>query len=377
MNEQMNLTKTQFTDVIVPFLKKEAVLVIAACLAIATSFVATPKMEYIDFKVLVLLFNLMIVVAAFKELQVLDSIATSLLSKCTSYRSICYTLVFITFFSSMLVTNDVALITFVPLTLIIGNKAKIDTLKIIVFETLAANLGSALTPMGNPQNLFIYSFFNITPSEFFKITLPMVILAIVFLIAIMIKGKKDTLAFTISDIKITNKKQVMFYSVLLIIILLSVFHVIDYRIAFLCTLVVVLLINRKLFSNVDYSLLLTFVAFFIFIGNISSMESVKNIMGNILSSGESTYISSILASQAISNVPATMLISGFTPFYKELLMGVNIGGMGTLIASLASVISYKLYTKENPEKGIEYLKSFTVYNVIGLAVFIPVMYFLI
>lgn len=377
MNEQMNLTKTQFTDVIVPFLKKEAVLVIAACLAIATSFVATPKMEYIDFKVLVLLFNLMIVVAAFKELQVLDSIATSLLSKCTSYRSICYTLVFITFFSSMLVTNDVALITFVPLTLIIGNKAKIDTLKIIVFETLAANLGSALTPMGNPQNLFIYSFFNITPSEFFKITLPMVILAIVFLIAIMIKGKKDTLAFTISDIKITNKKQVMFYSVLLIIILLSVFHVIDYRIAFLCTLVVVLLINRQLFSNVDYSLLLTFVAFFIFIGNISSMESVKNIMGNILSSGESTYISSILASQAISNVPATMLISGFTPFYKELLMGVNIGGMGTLIASLASVISYKLYTKENPEKGIEYLKSFTVYNVIGLAVFIPVMYFLI
>lgn len=375
MNLELSLIKDK--KIFLQFVKKEIVLIIAITLAIVTSFISLPKLEYIDFKVLVLLFNLMIVVAGFKELKVLDSIATSLLKKCTSFRSITFTLVFLTFFSAMIVTNDVALITFVPLTLIIGKKANIKTLEIVVFQTLAANLGSALTPMGNPQNLFIYSYFNVNVKEFFYITLPLVLLSAVFLIMIMLNGKKEELKFKVESIEIKNKRDVAIYSVLFLIIIFSVFYLIDYRIAFIITIISIMLLNKNLFKSVDYSLLLTFIAFFIFIGNISSMNVIKSFMINILSSGKSTFISSIISSQFISNVPATMLISAFTPYYKELLLGVNIGGLGTLIASLASIISYKLYIKEYPEDGTSYMGIFTIYNILGLVTIVSIIYFLI
>ena len=359
------------------FLKKEIVLVIAIVLAITSSFISIPKLSYIDFKVLILLFNLMIVVAAFKELKVLDSIAIGLLKKCNTYTSISFALVFITFIASMIVTNDVALITFVPLSIVIARKANIDVLKIVIFQTLAANLGSSFTPMGNPQNLFIYSYYYLSPIDFLKITLPIVILAIAFLSILIIKDKKMKLKLDLSDVIMENKKDVILFSLLFVIILLSVFHLIDYKITFIITIVTVLILNRRLFKEVDYSLLLTFTGFFIFIGNISTMDVVRNFMENILNSEKSTFISSILASQIISNVPATMLLSGFTNHFKELLLGVNIGGMGTLIASLASVISYKIYTSEFKDNNDRYLSKFTLYNVLGLGVFVPMIYLLL
>lgn len=369
-------TERHITKTLIPILKKEALLIIASLLAIITSFFSLPKIEYIDFKVLVLLFDLMIVVAAFKKLKIFDALAISVLSKCTSYRSISFTLVFLTFFAAMVITNDVALITFVPLTLIVANKAKINSLKIIIFQTLAANLGSSLTPMGNPQNLFIYSFFNINPLEFFKITLPLVIISILFLVALIIRLNKTRLPLKLDMVKIENKRDVLLYSILFAIIILSVFHLVDYRLTLILTVLMIFILDRELFIKVDFSLLLTFIAFFIFIGNISSIEVVKNLMSKLLSSEISTYTSAILTSQIISNVPSTILISPFTEFYPELLLGVNIGGLGTIIASLASVISYKLYLQENPSDGAKYLSKFTFYNIIGLVILAPLIYIL-
>lgn len=375
MSQFIQVQEKKRKNSFVEFVKKECVLVIAVTLAILSSFISTPKMSYIDFKVLILLFNLMIVVAAFKELKVLDSIAIGLLKKCNTYTSISLSLVFITFISSMIVTNDVALITFVPLSIVIARKANINVLKIVVFQTLAANLGSSFTPMGNPQNLFIYSFYNLSPIDFFKITLPIVILAVLFLTLLIFKDKKMNLSLDLEDVKIDNKRDVYLFGGLFLIILLSVFHVIDYKVTFLITVVMVLILNKNLFSQVDYSLLITFIGFFIFIGNISTMDVVKNFMEGILGSPQSTFLSSVLSSQVISNVPATMLLSGFTTHFKELLLGVNIGGMGTLIASLASVISYKIYTSEFGNDN--YMKSFTVYNVLGLIIFVSLTYIFI
>ena len=360
MSQIIQTQKGKKKSSFIEFLKKECVLVIAVTLAILSSFISIPKLSYIDFKVLILLFNLMVVVAAFKELKVLDSIAIGLLKKCNTYTSISLALVFITFISSMIVTNDVALITFVPLSIVIARKANINVLKIVVFQTLAANLGSSFTPMGNPQNLFIYSFYNLSPIDFFKITLPIVILAVLFLVLLVFKDKKMNLSLDLEDVKIDNKRDVYLFGGLFLIILLSVFHVIDYKVTFLITIVMVLILNKKLFSQVDYSLLITFIGFFIFVGNISTMDVVKNFMEGILNSPKSTFLASVLSSQVISNVPATMLLSGFTNHFKELLLGVNIGGMGTLIASLASVISYKIYTSEFGNDN--YMKSFTFYN---------------
>lgn len=375
MNLELNLIKDK--RVFIEFIKKEIVLIIAMILAIGTSFISLPKIEYIDFKVIILLFNLMILVAGFNDLKVLDSIATSLLKRCTSLKSLTYMMVFLTFFSAMIVTNDVALITFVPLTLIIGRKANINVLKAVIFQTLAANLGSALTPMGNPQNLFIYSYFNINILEFLKITLPLVLLSVIFLIFIIFREKRESISFKVEKIKIENKRGIIIYSVLFFITLLSVFHLIDYRISFVITIISIISFNKNLFKKVDYSLLITFVAFFIFIGNISSMSEIKEFMINILSSEKSTFISSIISSQFISNVPATMLISAFTPYYKGLLLGVNIGGLGTIIASLASVISYKLYLNEYPSNGGNYIKKFTLYNILGLVIIVFILYFFI
>lgn len=372
MSQIIQTQKGKKKSSFIEFLKKECVLVIAVTLAILSSFISIPKMSYIDFNVLILLFNLMVVVAAFKELKVLDSIAIGLLKKCNTYTSISLALVFITFISSMIVTNDVALITFVPLSIVIARKANINVLKIVVFQTLAANLGSSFTPMGNPQNLFIYSFYNLSPIDFFKITLPIVILAVLFLVLLVFKDKKMNLSLDLEDVKIDNKRDVYLFGGLFLIILLSVFHVIDYKVTFLITIVMVLILNKKLFSQVDYSLLITFIGFFIFVGNISTMDVVKNFMEGILNSPKSTFLASVLSSQVISNVPATMLLSGFTNHFKELLLGVNIGGMGTLIASLASVISYKIYASEFGNDN--YMKSFTFYNILGLIIFVPIAY---
>lgn len=372
MSQIIQTQKGKKKSSFIEFVKKECVLVIAVTLAILSSFISIPKMSYIDFKVLILLFNLMVVVAAFKELKVLDSIAIGLLKKCNTYTSISLALVFITFISSMIVTNDVALITFVPLSIVIARKANINVLKIVIFQTLAANLGSSFTPMGNPQNLFIYSFYNLSPIDFFKITLPIVVLAVLFLVLLVFKDKKMNLSLDLEDVKIDNKRDVYLFGGLFLIILLSVFHVIDYKVTFLITVIMVLILNKKLFSQVDYSLLITFIGFFIFVGNISTMDVVKNFMEGILNSPQSTFLASVLSSQVISNVPATMLLSGFTNHFKELLLGVNIGGMGTLIASLASVISYKIYTSEFGNDN--YMKSFTFYNILGLIIFVPIAY---
>ena len=375
MSQIIQTQKGKKKSSFIEFLKKECVLVIAVTLAILSSFISIPKLSYIDFKVLILLFNLMVVVAAFKELKVLDSIAIGLLKKCNTYTSISLALVFITFISSMIVTNDVALITFVPLSIVIARKANINVLKIVVFQTLAANLGSSFTPMGNPQNLFIYSFYNLSPIDFFKITLPIVVLAVLFLVLLVFKDKKMNLSLDLEDVKIDNKRDIYLFGGLFLIILLSVFHVIDYKVTFLITIVMVLILNKKLFSQVDYSLLITFIGFFIFVGNISTMDVVKNFMEGILNSPKSTFLASVLSSQVISNVPATMLLSGFTDHFKELLLGVNIGGMGTLIASLASVISYKIYASEFGNDN--YMKSFTFYNILGLVIFVPIAYIFI
>ena len=375
MSQIIQTQKGKKKSSFIEFLKKECVLVIAVTLAILSSFISIPKLSYIDFNVLILLFNLMVVVTAFKELKVLDSIAIGLLKKCNTYTSISLALVFITFISSMIVTNDVALITFVPLSIVIARKANINVLKIVVFQTLAANLGSSFTPMGNPQNLFIYSFYNLSPIDFFKITLPIVVLAVLCLVLLVFKDKKMNLSLDLEDVKIDNKRDVYLFGGLFLIILLSVFHVIDYKVTFLITIVMVLILNKKLFSQVDYSLLITFIGFFIFVGNISTMDVVKNFMEGILNSPKSTFLASVLSSQVISNVPATMLLSGFTDHFKELLLGVNIGGMGTLIASLASVISYKIYASEFGNDN--YMKSFTFYNILGLVIFVPIAYIFI
>lgn len=365
------------TNFILNLFKKDIVFTLSLLLALISCVFSMPRIDYIDFKVLICLFNLMVAVKAFEELRILDKVAVSILNKCTDSRRVSLILILLSFFASMLVTNDVALITFIPLTLIIRAKSGINVLDTIILQTLAANIGSSLTPMGNPQNLFIFSFYHLTPGEFFTTIIFFAVSGIIWLYLLNSRNHCIKLDLELDTVHVGDNAKTGIWIALFGVIILSVFEIIDYRVAFALTLAAAFLINRKLLLKVDYLLLVTFVCFFIFIGNVSNITLISSYMKEPLGNDIFTYFSSIVLSQFISNVPCSIFLSKFTHHWKELLLGVNIGGMGTIIASLASVISYKLFIKECPDLNKAYLIRFSAYNLISLGMFTLINYFII
>jgi len=375
---ELSLFKQAFKRTWLVKLLQEKVFSFSFLLAIFTSFIAAPKLSYIDFKVIFCLFNLMVVLCAFEDLKIMDKAAISIINKCGNLRLISLTMISLTFFCSMLVTNDVALLTFVPLTLKISRKTDFNPLKLIIFQTLAANIGSSLTPMGNPQNLFLFTHYGITALQFFKLMLPFVFLGGLCLMILGLTMPKSDLDVKFKSVKIKNKNHALSFGILFLIIVLSVFNLLSYSFAFLLTIALVLLIDRNYMKKVDFLLLATFVCFFIFIGNLSHIEFINEHLKYLLNTDNRTFFTSIILSQFVSNVPASILIANFTDSWKQVLLGVNIGGMGTLIASMASVISYKLYINEaGNDTSSSYLFRFEIYNCLGLMLFIAINYSLL
>lgn len=359
---------------ITEFVKRETVFCASVLIGIISMFFVKPDAEYIgyiDFRTIGLLFSLMAVVAGFTKMGIIIKAAEMVIKKVRNTRLLVAVLWGISFFASMVITNDVALITFVPLAIAVLSMCRKKELIIytLVLQTVAANLGSMLTPMGNPQNLYIYNYFNAGIGEFFSITLPVIILSFILLLAATFFVKKEEL-----DVKIRNseikggKTGIIIYSLLAVISLMAVLKVIDYRIAVVLTLVYIIVADRKVIGRIDWFLLLTFCFFFVFSGNIERIEEVRNVIGEFLKGRE--FVVSLCASQVISNVPAAVMLSSFTDNYRGLILGTDIGGLGTLVASLASLISFKFYSlTENAEKG-RYIAVFTVINVIFISVLI-------
>lgn len=360
---------------VINFVKKEAVLSIALLLAVVSSFVVKPNKEYIgyiDYHVLVLLFALMLVVGGFKSLGVFRLLGEKMCSKVSSLRGLTIVLTMLCFVSSMLITNDVALITFVPFTISIFCMIACEDklIPVIVLETIAANLGSMLTPIGNPQNLLLFSLSGMDVLEFVIHMLPLTLLSLVLILACVIRLKNQPIQVIqekdSKKEKIVTNYRFWIYLVLFMVCMGNVFHLYSYGVVLVVVTAVVLVMNRSLFAEVDYSLLLTFVGFFIFIGNMKQIDSVNAVFMQLIAGNE--LLVGIVSSQMISNVPAAMLLSGFTSEYGVLLYGVNIGGLGTLIASMASLISYRFFVKAYPEQKSMYFKQFTVYNVVLLLI---------
>jgi Na+/H+ antiporter NhaD/arsenite permease-like protein len=358
-------------------IKTETVLLISAFVAIVTMFFVKPSLHYIsylDLRVLSLLFCLMAVVAGLNDTGIFIRVSEKLLKKVQNIRSLSFVFISLSFFSSMLITNDVALITFVPFAIMILRMTGQEKyfIPVIVLDTIAANLGSMLTPIGNPQNLYLYNTYYVSMIDFLQITLPYTILSFLLLSITIILMKKETLQLTIinksEEKKTDNKKRYMLtmYCILFLVCLTCVIRILDYRLTLLIVFVVILIFDRKILRKVDYSLLLTFVCFFIFVGNIGNIPVIRNYLGNLLVSRELTV--ALIASQIISNVPTAVLLSAFTDNYKALILGTDIGGLGTLVASLASLISYKFYCKTEHAKPGKYLGVFSLYNLVFLVV---------
>jgi Na+/H+ antiporter NhaD/arsenite permease-like protein len=354
------------------FFKAETVLCVSGAAAFLTMLIVHPSkayLSYLDFRVLALLFCLMAVVAGFNETGIFLTLSEKLLKKVVGIRTLSLALVILCFFASMWVTNDVALITFVPfaiMVLSIAGQSKY-ILRIIILQTIAANLGSMLTPVGNPQNLYLYNYYNVPILEFLKITAPFVAVSLVLLLITVFMIKKEPLSFEVPDNKTNTKNKYLLtiYCGLFLVCLACVLRFLDYRITLVIIVSVILIFNRMILKKVDYALLLTFVFFFIFVGNMGNIPAVKEFLADLIAGKELAV--AIGASQLISNVPAAILLSAFTDNYKALILGTDLGGLGTLVASLASLISYKFYCKVPGANPRRYLRIFTGYNLAFLA----------
>lgn len=364
---------------ILGFIKKETVLSAAILLALISACFVRPSlayMEYIDWRVLGILLSLMIVMAGFQKNGLFDEIGMRLLSRTKNTAQLTGVLVFLCFFSSMFITNDVALITFVPFAVLTLRKCRQERLMVlvIVLQTIAANLGSMFTPIGNPQNLYLYQLSGMGLGEFLLFMLPYTAVSgLLLLITIFVLSARkqklllENCSFSAERVFFDKKKNVIYF-VLFLICLLVVARLLPYYLALAAVLAAVFFADREVLKNVDYCLLFTFIAFFIFTGNLGNLPAFKEVLEELVEGRE--MLVGILASQCISNVPAALLLSRFTENSKGLLLGVNIGGLGTLIASMASLISYKIYAHNyNKTKGI-YLMWFTFANLIFLAVLV-------
>lgn len=360
---------------VIEFVKKESVLSIAFLLAVASMFLVLPDAEYvtyIDYKTLGLLFCLMTIMAGYQEMGIFKLIGEALLKRVNGSRGVATILIFLCFFTSMFITNDVALITFVPLALTVLTMAGLEhfVVPVVVLQTIAANLGSMMMPFGNPQNLYLYSKANIGMVEFIKIILPYGIFSFLLLIFSLFFIKKEEVKLAgLGEQKETfNIGKIGIYSVLFLLSISAVAHLISWKIILVLVVVVVFFMERKVFAKVDYSLLLTFVFFFVFIGNLGRIPAFCQMLQNIIQGNE--MITAVLASQVISNVPAALLLSGFTNEWSSLIIGTNLGGLGTLIASMASLISYKQIAQNQPKQKKSYFGWFTVVNVVYLVLLI-------
>lgn len=345
-----------------------------AIIAFAAAFIScffvpvTNYVSYIDTDLIGVMFGFMAVIAGFSENNVFKVLSVRIAGLARDTRRLALVLVLTVFFTSMLVTNDVALIAFVPFTLMLYEKLDISPVYIIVLQTAAANLGSALTPFGNPQNLYLFSASKMSSGEFFFITLPVAAVSLVLLIIGVMLVKKEPI-FTDDDKDVPylkNKKYLVLYSALFILCILSVFDVVDTISVFASVCVVAAIIEPNIFLKVDYGLLVTFACFFIFVGNIKSIPQVTDYISGIISGNE--FESALLCSQVISNVPSAVMLSAFSDNYTALILGTDIGGLGTLIASLASLISYRYYVCSPNSDSKKFIGCFTAVNVIFLAV---------
>lgn len=364
------LVMKNFLGAAARFVKREAVLCIAVLLAVISMFFVPPNAgyaDYIDWDTLALLFSLMAVMKGFQRAGLFDYLANKLLKRANTSKKLMAVLVFAPFFLSMVVTNDVSLITFVPFALIVLKSAGLQRLILptVVLQTLAANLGSMLTPIGNPQNLYLYNASGMSFGELVLTMLPYVALSGIGLLVAVLLFKSSPVGEVEVQSQLKGAFALSWPAVFFVCALLGLFDVIPTIAVAAAVLLFLLVADRKTLAKIDYSLLGTFVALFIFIGNMGNIQAFRTFLSSVIEGNE--VIVAVLASQVISNVPAALLLSGFSAEWPALVVGCNIGGLGTLIASMASLISYKSIARECPERRGAYIVQFTIFNIIFLA----------
>lgn len=372
-------TNHKFRQKLLGFFRSETVLCVAVVLALASMIAVPPSPAYagyIDWDTLAMLFSLMAVMKGFQKLGLFTYLGNRLLKHTATSRKMVFVLVFLPFVLSMVITNDVSLITFVPFGLIVLRMIGQEQLAVplVVLQTVAANLGSMMTPMGNPQNLYLYAKSGMSFGQLCGLMLPYVAASAICLVVLVAFIKSVPVHGVAVETGLGKPRALVCCTVGFGLCLLGIFNIVPPLAIAAVTLVFLLFADRKLLASVDYSLLGTFVAFFIFVGNLGNISIFQNFLASLLK--HNVVLVSVLASQVTSNVPAALLLSGFTDHWRDLIVGCNLGGLGTLIASMASLISYKFVVKDYPDQKRSYLLWFTLCNVVLLVVLLALDFLL-
>ncbi len=364
-------------DRIIFFLKKDPVLSVAGILGILSMLLVPPDhryVSYLDFKVLICLFALMLAVELFQAARLFSAIAAGILNRVSGLRRLTLVLTGITFLTAMFLTNDVALITLVPLSLLVFRLLddRGALIRVIVLQTVAANVGSALTPIGNPQNLYLFAHYRMSAGDFLQAVWPIGLAGALLLFILILRAPDRSLQACVQPVEIERGRDLILAALIFAAAVACVFSLLSEWLLLAFALALLLPLRPRLLLRADFSLLLTFVFFFLFIGNMSRIPALQDFFARLLGSPRGVVLTGTVLSQVISNVPAAILLSGFTGLSGPLLRGVNVGGCGTLIASLASVISFKLFCRDpacrDAAAGRRYLLVFTACNVLFLAV---------
>ena len=358
-------------DRLITFLRNEAVLCIAfvcACASMVLAGDVSSAPGYIDWRVIVLLFCLMACVAGLRNSGVMARIAQAIVAGKRQKRLVCLALVMLPFFASMLVTNDVALLTFVPIAVIALETAgwRDDLVRVVVLQAIAANLGGMVTPVGNPQNLFIFTTYELSAGDFFWTLAPFGAFAL-FLLALACASFGTTNAVVKLDLdeRAIDMKRFALHAGLFALCLLAVMRVLSHLVLLPIVAAALFLFDRRIFAQVDYALLATFVCFFVFSGNMANMPEMQGFLGGLMD--DHPMLTSLFASQIISNVPSAVLLASFTGNWHSLLVGVDLGGLGTPIASLASLIAFRIYMHTAGASGRAFMREFAIANAVTLA----------
>lgn len=347
------------------FVKRELTLCIALCAAAASCFFVTPDrayLAYFDLRVLALLYALMVVVSGLRGAGVFDALANILCRRAKTVRAMGLTLVALCFFSSLLITNDVAILTFVPLAVMVLRLARQERALawVVVLQIAAANLGSMLTPVGNPQNLYLYSFYGMSARSFFSATGPVWLVSAALMALLCLALPNQALEPMTEPTPNVQKTPLCVYTALLMVCLLVVFRVIPWPCMLAAVGLTLVCYDKRALLRADFCLLLTFVCFFVFSGNLARIPAVHALIKPLLAGHE--RVAAAAVSQVISNVPAAVLLSGFTDRARALLIGVNIGGLGTPVASLASLIGMKLFFAQEQTQSKRFILLFALVN---------------
>lgn len=347
------------------WIRKQPVLAIAAVAMTVTCILVPPDAEYLSYfnlQTLATLFCTLAVVSAFSHIHVFEIISRRIIIRLHNLRNATLGLVAITFVGSMLLANDMALLTFLPLGYFVLHKTGKEEHMAFVFimQNIAANLGGMVTPFGNPQNLYLYSYYQIATLEFVQIMLPSFLAATVLIVLLCLTVKPEPLTLLEDTEYALDRKKTGIYSALFVFSILIVFRLVPCLLGTAVVVLALLCMDRRALREVNYPLLLTFCVFFVFSGNAARIPAVYRLFSALLP--KNTLLFGILSCQFISNVPSAVLLSHFTEEYRSLLPAVNIGGCGTLIASLASLITFTEYKKHHPDQWKGYLLRFSILN---------------